>query len=50
MTRLIPTLIGALRRGCVAVGAPPERTKPFFDALYPLHIAALRPGGSAKAG
>ena len=50
MTRLIPTLIGALRRGCVAVGAPPERTKPFFDALYPLHIAALRPGGSAKPG
>ena len=50
MTRLIPTLIGALRRGCVAVGAPPERTKPFFDALYPLHIAALRPGGSAGPG
>ena len=43
LTRMIPTLIGALRRGCIAVGAPAARTKPFFDALYPLHIAALRP-------
>jgi hypothetical protein len=49
MTKLIPTLIGALRRGCVAVGAPPERSKPFFEALYPLHIAALRPPAAAKA-
>jgi hypothetical protein len=49
LTRMIPTLIGALRQGCIAVGAPAARTKPFFDALYPLHIAALRPPATETA-
>jgi hypothetical protein len=43
LTKLIPTLVVALRKGCAAVNAPVERTRAFFDALYPLHVAAIRP-------
>ncbi len=43
LTKLIPTLVVALRKGCAAVNAPAERTRAFFDALYPLHLAAIRP-------
>lgn len=42
LTKLIPQLIGALRRGCVALSVAPERMKAFFEALYQLHIAAIR--------
>ncbi len=42
LTRMIPKLIGALRRGSSAVGAAPERVKSFFEALYQLHIAAIK--------
>jgi len=43
LTKLIPALIGALRRACVAQQVPPERAKAFFEALYQLHIAAIKP-------
>jgi hypothetical protein len=43
LTRMIPTLVLGLRKGCTAVSAPAERTKAFFDALYPLHVAAIKP-------
>ena len=43
LTKMIPALIGALRKGCASRGIAPERTGPFFEALYPLHMAAIRP-------
>jgi hypothetical protein len=43
LTKMIPALIGALRRGCTALGVAPERARAFFEALYQLHIAAIRP-------
>lgn len=43
LTKLIPGLVVGLRKGCAAVGAPPEKSKAFFEALYPLHVAAIKP-------
>jgi hypothetical protein len=43
LTRLIPTLVRRLRAGVGAVHAAGERVGDFFDALYRLHIAVLRP-------
>jgi hypothetical protein len=43
LMKLSPQLVTALRRGCTSLDVPPERTKPFFDALYALHMAALKP-------
>ncbi len=49
LTKMVPGLVVALRNGCKALGLAPERTKPFFDELYRLHIDAIKPG-AAKAG
>jgi hypothetical protein len=49
LTKMIPGLIMALRKGCTAVGAPAERAKSFFDALYPLHVAAIKPRSKDEA-
>jgi hypothetical protein len=43
LTKMIPGLISGLRRGCAAQAVPAERAKSFFDALYGLHMAALKP-------
>ena len=43
LTKMIPALIAGLRRGCTALSVEPERAKSFFDALYALHMAALKP-------
>jgi hypothetical protein len=43
LTKMIPALITALRRGAQALAVPAERAKAFFDALYQLHIAAIKP-------
>ena len=43
LSKMIPSLIGALRAGCTAMRAPAERSQAFFDALYQLHMAAIRP-------
>jgi hypothetical protein len=43
LTKMIPALIGALRRGAQALQVPADRAKGFFDALYQLHIAAIKP-------
>ncbi|MEO8755578.1 MAG: DUF1631 family protein, partial [Casimicrobiaceae bacterium] len=43
LTKMIPTMIGALRKGCTAVGIPPDRARAFFEALYQMHIAAIKP-------
>ncbi|MCC6869409.1 MAG: DUF1631 family protein [Burkholderiales bacterium] len=42
LTKMIPSLIGALRKGAAAVGTPPERSRAFLEALYELHIAAIK--------
>lgn len=42
LTKMIPSLITGLRKGATAVGAPPERSRAFFEALYQLHIAAIK--------
>lgn len=49
LTKMIPTLIGALRRGCTARSVAPERTRAFFDTLYELHMAAIKPRSVAVA-
>ena len=46
---MIPALIGALRKGAMALGLAPERAKAFFERLYELHIAAIKPA-PAPAG
>lgn len=43
LTKMIPGLVVGLRKGCTAVAAPADRVKAFFDALYPLHVAAIKP-------
>ncbi|MEO8674502.1 MAG: DUF1631 family protein [Casimicrobiaceae bacterium] len=47
LTKMIPALILGLRRGCKAVAVDGDRSKPFFDALYALHMAALKPVAGA---
>jgi hypothetical protein len=42
LTKMIPGLVVALRKGCAAVDAPPEKSKAFLDALYGLHVAAIK--------
>ena len=49
LTKMIPTLIGSLRAGCARVQAPAERSKAFFEALYHLHMAAIKPPPVAAA-
>jgi Protein of unknown function (DUF1631) len=43
LTKMIPALVMGLKKGCTAVGAPPDRAKAFFEALYPLHVDAIKP-------
>jgi Protein of unknown function (DUF1631) len=43
LTKMIPALITGLRRGCTAVAVANDRAKSFFDALYALHMSALKP-------
>jgi len=50
LTKMIPGLIGGLRRGCAELTVPDDRARGFFDALYALHMAALKPVASAAAG
>jgi len=43
LTKMIPSLIGALRRGAAAQNVAPERARTFLEALYELHMAAIKP-------
>ena len=43
LTKLVPGLVVSLRNGCKALGVDAERTKAFFDALYRLHMEAIKP-------
>jgi len=49
LTKMIPTLISSLRKGCTAMGVSPERGRLFFEALYQLHIAAIKSAAAAAA-
>jgi hypothetical protein len=49
LSKMIPGLVLGLRKGCTIVGAPPEKSKAFLDALYPLHVAAIKPPPAAAA-
>ena len=50
LTRLIPSLIRRLRSGIAGVPAAADRAQGFFESLYRLHIAVLRPGDKAAPG
>lgn len=43
LTKMVPGIIGNLRKGCNAVQLPDDRATPFFDTLYQLHMAAIKP-------
>jgi len=47
LARMIPGLVASLRRGMVATSVPSDVTGPFFQHLYSLHIAAIRPGAAS---
>jgi hypothetical protein len=49
LTKMIPKLIAALRKGCSAIGVSAERGRAFFEALYQLHIAAIKSTVAAAA-
>ncbi|HTQ01144.1 MAG TPA: DUF1631 family protein [Casimicrobiaceae bacterium] len=49
LTKMIPKLIAALRKGCLTVGVSAERARAFFEALYQLHIAAIKSTVAAAA-
>ncbi len=46
LSKMIPSLIGSLRAGCRVMRVPAERSTPFFDTLYQLHMAALKPSAT----
>ena len=48
LSRMIPSLIGRLRVGGAAVQVTGEKMKRFLDALYDLHVAAIRPDAVAR--
>jgi len=42
LTKMIPTLVARLRKGCIAIHVPAERARAFLDALYGLHMEAIK--------
>lgn len=46
LTKMVPALVAGLRAGSQAVAAPAERTRPFFESLYGLHMAAIKPAAA----
>lgn len=46
LTKMIPSLIGSLRRAMVAQQVSPERTQAFLEALYQLHMTAIKPSSN----
>ena len=47
LTKMIPTLISGLRKGCTALELPADRSRAFFETLYGLHMAAIKPAPRA---
>jgi hypothetical protein len=42
LTKMIPTLVASLHKGCDAMQVPPDRAHAFLDALYDLHMEAIK--------
>jgi hypothetical protein len=49
LTKMIPSLVGSLRQGCKALQVPVERSTSFFESLYQLHMAAIKPAEAPVA-
>jgi hypothetical protein len=43
LTKMVPGIIGSLRKGVTQLKVREDRAKAFFDTLYALHIAAIKP-------
>ncbi|MGH8798958.1 MAG: DUF1631 family protein, partial [Casimicrobiaceae bacterium] len=46
LAKLVPGMIKNLRAGAAAVNVGDERVKPLLDAMYQLHMAAIKPAGA----
>ena len=49
LAKLVPGMIRNLRAGAAAVNVGDERVKPLLDAMYQLHMAAIKPAGAPAA-
>lgn len=43
LAKMVPKLIGSLRKGVLAMHVEPARANLFFEAIYALHVAAISP-------
>jgi Protein of unknown function (DUF1631) len=43
LAKLVPSIIRNLRAGAAASKVPEDRVQPFLDAVYQLHMAAIKP-------
>jgi Protein of unknown function (DUF1631) len=50
LAKMVPPLIRSLRAGGAAVKAGDDRMKPFLEAVYQLHMSAIRPEGPRTIG
>jgi hypothetical protein len=50
LTKMVPGLIRGLRAGGAAVQVRDDRLQPFLEAVYQLHIAAIKPKTEAATG
>ncbi len=50
LSKMIPSLVRSLRAGAAAAQVRNDKMKRFLDALYELHIAAIKPGGARTDG
>jgi uncharacterized protein DUF1631 len=49
LAKMVPPLIRSLRAGGAAVKVGDDRMKPFLDAVYQLHMAAIKPQAARPA-
>jgi hypothetical protein len=49
LAKLVPGMIRNLRAGAAAVNVGDERVKPLLDAMYQLHMAAIKPASTESA-
>ncbi len=50
LAKMVPPLIRSLRTGGAAVKVGDDRMKPFLEAVYQLHMSAIRPEGPRTVG
>jgi len=48
LAKLVPVMIRNLRAGAAAVQVGDERVRPLLDAMYKLHMAAIKPKGDVE--